>query len=88
MPNLFTSKHNLWYHIIISTVNRLPILLPENEKRIIQVVMECFRNQQFRVEAINGVKEHLHLLVQTSANTALADAIENALKESKILINT
>lgn len=87
MSNIFKAKHNLWFHIIISTVNRLPFILPENEKRIIQLIAECFRNQKFHVEAVNGVKEHVHLLVQLPANICLTDAIEKALTECQILIN-
>ncbi|MGC8802253.1 MAG: transposase [Bacteroidales bacterium] len=88
MSNIFKAKHNLWFHVIISTVNRLPIILPENEKRILQLITECFRNQKFHIEAINGVKEHVHLLVRVPADICLTDSIEKALTESQILINT
>jgi len=87
MSYAFKSKYNLWYHVIVSTANRLPIILPENEKRIFQLVKECFHNQGFHVEAINGVKEHFHLLVQLPVNLFLADAIEKALWECQLLIN-
>jgi len=87
MSRSFKSRYNLWFHVIASTLNRLPVILPENEKRIFQLVRECFHNQGFRVEAINGVKDHIHLLVQSSADILLADEIEKSLQESELLIN-
>ncbi|MCX7987359.1 MAG: transposase [Bacteroidales bacterium] len=87
MAEKYKVLYNIRLHLIIGTANRLPLILPDNEKQLFAIVKECFHNQNFKVEAINGSKEHLHLLLQASPNWVISDAIDMALNESKNVIN-
>ncbi len=86
MTNL-TPHYSLWAHAIIGTVNKLPLIIPENENQIYRLLQECLNNQQLKVEIINGFREHIHFLFRYSSNICLSQVIEEALIECRFLIN-
>ncbi len=78
----------IWVHCIISTQNKLPLILPDNEGEIYSILRECFKNQQCKVETINGMAEHLHILLSLESLSKTFELImEEVLQESKLLID-
>lgn len=74
-------------HIIFSTSNKLPLILPENESRIHTIVKECFVNQNCNIEALNGGIEHIHIQAIIDFNKSMDEIVLNALTESEQIIN-
>jgi len=72
----------------MSTKNRLPLIIPENAVQIHNIIKECFTNQSLKVESINGTADHVHILFYTNGYLSIIETIENANKESELLINS
>lgn len=79
----------IWIHAIISTQNKLPLILTEYEKNIFKILIDCFKNQQCKVESINGIPDHVHVLflIQSPSNS-LNTIMQEVISESKLIINT
>ena len=64
------SLHTNFAHIIFSTKNREP-LIPENiAERIYTYMLGISKDQGAIPISINGMPDHLHLLIKTSKNVA------------------
>ena len=84
LMNLYSK---IWIHAIVSTGNKLPLINSDNEAFIYQLLHDCLANQQCTVMAINGSKEHVHLLFLYNPVKSIGEVIEQALEESIPLVN-
>lgn len=78
--------HSIWYHLIISIKNKLPLILPDIENKISEILIECAMNQKVQVQDISVLPEHVHLLLKTSPEINIHQCIRLLLEESKTLI--
>ena len=69
MANTYTSLH---YHIIFSTKNREPWLVPDIEERIWAFIGGIARAHKMTALQIGGVEDHIHALVTAPARIAPA----------------
>ncbi|MEO8434915.1 MAG: IS200/IS605 family transposase [Pyrinomonadaceae bacterium] len=60
MANTYTSLH---YHVIFSTKNRYPWLVPDIEQRIWKFIGGIARTHKMTALQIGGVEDHIHALV-------------------------
>lgn len=60
MANTYTSLH---YHIIFSTKNREPWLVPKIEKRVWQFMGGIARTHKMTALQLGGVEDHIHALI-------------------------
>ena len=72
MPQSFGS---LYFHLIYSTKNREPIITEDLEPRLYEYLGGILRNQQGKLVAAGGTKDHIHLLVSLSRQDSIADTI-------------
>jgi REP element-mobilizing transposase RayT len=68
MANTYTS---LFYHLVFSTKNREPWLLPNLEQRIWSYLAGVARAQQITPLQIGGVEDHIHALVMARPTIAV-----------------
>jgi len=79
MPNTFTS---LRYHIIFSTKNREPFLVPPLLERMHAYLGGCIKNLGGVPLEIGGVSDHVHLLVGLKPTHCVSDVLRTIKKAS------
>lgn len=62
-------------HIIFSTKDRAPSLEPDMRDDVEKYITGVARNFHVKTIAINAVSDHIHMLVQIPAATAIADIV-------------
>jgi REP element-mobilizing transposase RayT len=62
-------------HIVFSTKNREPIILPVWRDRLHAYIGGILRTLQAIPDSVGGVEDHIHLLVGIRANHAVADLV-------------
>ncbi len=67
MANTYTSLH---YHVIFSTKNREPWLVPDIEQRVWAYVGGIARAHQMIALQVGGIEDHIHALVTAPATLA------------------
>ena len=67
----------IYYHIVFSTKNRDPVLLPERREELFRYVWGIIRNKNSHLYRINAVEDHLHILSSLHPSVALADFIKD-----------
>ena len=72
MPQSFASLH---VHIIFSTKNRQPSITDDLQPRLYEYLGGIVRAGGGRLLAAGGMPDHVHLLVSSSKQVALADAV-------------
>jgi len=77
----------IWLHCMLGTVNKLPLILPENEKQIYKILGDCFKNQDCETEVIEGTSDHIHVLFKLNPNKSVSECLDEIITESKSIIN-
>ena len=72
MPSTHLSLH---YHLVFSTKDRQPFILPAWRERLHAFVGGIVKNLGGVPEAIGGVADHVHLLIGLRATHCLADVM-------------
>jgi REP element-mobilizing transposase RayT len=74
MAETFT---NLIYHIVFSTKNRQPLLTHAHQLRLYTYIGGTIRDLGGIALAINGMEDHVHLLVKLRPDKALSDVMRD-----------
>ena len=72
MPSTHLSLH---YHIVFSTKERRPFIVPAWRERLHAYLGGIVRNLGGVAEAVGGVDDHVHLLIGLRATHCLADVV-------------
>jgi putative transposase len=67
----------IYYHIIYSTKNRLPILKPERREELFRYIWGILKNKHCRLYRLNGADDHLHYLTHLHPTVDLASLIRD-----------
>jgi len=73
MPQSYSS---IWVHIIWSTKNREPILVPALKHEVFSVINTIAADHEIYLDCINGVEDHVHLLVRLRTDQSVADVVK------------
>ena len=76
-----TSYACLYYHIVFSTKDRLPLITPDLRPRLHEYLGGIVRTRQGTLIAAGGTADHVHLLVSLSKTRAIAADVQ-AMKAS------
>src|SRR6478672_2252004 len=74
MPRSYT---NLIYHIVFSTKDRLPLVTNEREQRLYEYIGGIIRGPGGILLCINGVEDHIHLLIKLRPDKAVSDVLRD-----------
>ncbi len=74
MPQSYT---NLIYHIVFSTKNRQPVITDDVKSRLYDYIGGTIRKQGGIALAINGMSDHIHVLVKLRADKAVSDVLRD-----------
>jgi len=78
----------VWIHVVFTTKNMEPMILPSFEAKVYSHIREHIENDfQCKALAINGMPDHLHILVRLSQHIAIMDLLKNIKGESAHWIN-
>jgi REP element-mobilizing transposase RayT len=69
------SYTNLLYHLVFSTKDRRPLIVPEYEVRLYDYIGGTIRGLGGISLGINGAEDHVHLLAKLGPNRALSDVL-------------
>lgn len=67
------SHTHFLYHIVFGTKDRLPLIHAEWEGELFAYMSGIIKNYGGRLLEINGVADHVHLLIRLGPNKAFAD---------------
>jgi len=73
MPHSYSA---LWVHLVWSTKNRDPILTPMLRAELFKVVLDIAADHEIYVDRLNGVEDHVHLLVRLRTDQSVADVVK------------
>ena len=79
---------SLLVHLVFSTKNREEIIRPETEADLYPYMCGIVAKYESPCLAINGMPDHVHMLISMSKNIALADLLEELKKDSSKWIKT
>lgn len=66
---------HLFYHIVWSTKNREALITPEIEPHVYELIWGKAQNLAATVYALNGMSDHIHLIVSIPPKVAVATFI-------------
>ena len=64
------SYTSLWVHLVWSTKNRQPLIHLQLKKPLYDKMREIAYEKDFRLDFMNGIEDHVHLLVSLKSNPA------------------
>jgi putative transposase len=73
MPHSYSS---LWVHLIWSTKNREPVLTSLLKHEVYNVINEIANDHEIYLDCINGIDDHVHLLVRLRTDQSVADVVK------------
>lgn len=79
--------YRLYYHLVWATYERLPLITPPTEGRVHQLIAVQVKRQGARMVIINGMPDHVHLIVEIPPRIALAQFVKQVKGASSRYIN-
>ena len=74
MPHSYSA---IWIHLIWSTKNREPILIPALKHEVYKVINDIANDHEIYIDCINGIEDHVHLLVRLRTDQSVADVVKS-----------
>src|SRR5688500_17131385 len=82
------SLSSILIHLIFSTKNREPFLIPEIDAELYPYLASIFKAMKSPALIINGSSDHIHTLFSLSRVVAIASLVEEVTTESSKWIKT
>ena len=71
------SYKSVWIHFIWSTKNRQPLLIQNIRLKLYDYIREICTELNYYLDFINGVEDHVHLLMGLHTSDTIADMAKN-----------
>ena len=84
MANTYTQ---IYIHTVFAVGGRQSLIAKENKIEIYKYMTGVIQNQKQKVMSINGMPDHVHLLIGLSPDIALSDLVRDVKVASSSLIN-
>jgi REP element-mobilizing transposase RayT len=82
------SLSDIIIHIVFSTKNRLPMISPEIEYELFQYICGTAYKLKSPVISINGVQDHIHILLHLGSTTSINELISKIKSNSSRWMKT
>ena len=79
--------HQLYFHFVWATKNRLSVITPAVEARLFPYIGAKCKECGYRLYAVNGTADHLHVLVELTPAILIAEVARNLKGASSHYIN-
>ncbi len=70
------SRNNGYYHFVWSTWDRVPLLMPDKEPHAHDLIRQQCRILKADILALNGMPDHVHLLVTLPTTVSIAELMK------------
>ena len=77
----------IWVHVVWSPKNREPILIPEIRGPLFLTMKEIAQEKGYFIDTINGLDDHLHLLIKMNSDHSIGKIIKDLKGASSRWIN-
>lgn len=84
MPSVHNEVH---LHLVWATWDRLPLLSPMRRERAFEEMVRKAASRRCPVIAINGVEDHVHVLLHLATTSSIADLVHDLKGASSWLLN-
>ena len=84
MANTYTQ---IYIHTVFAVEGRQSLIAKEHKVEIYKYMTEVVQNQKQKVMSINGMPDHVHLLIGLRPDIALSDLVRDVKAASSSLIN-
>jgi REP element-mobilizing transposase RayT len=84
MPSAYTQN---FYHLVFSTKHRASLITPDLESRLFPFIGGILRDLRCQLLAINGMPDHIHLLIRYRADLSHSDMVRHIKARSSKWIN-
>jgi REP element-mobilizing transposase RayT len=84
MPSTYTQN---FYHTVFSTAHRNPLITPDLEVRLYPFIGGILRDLGCTLLAINGIADHVHLLIRYRSDLSHSDMLQQIKGRSSKWIN-
>jgi putative transposase len=74
--NMRRNKLALFLHLVWATWDRLPLIDPALERRLQRMIVSMAQDQDCNVLALNGMPDHVHLVVTFPATITIAELVK------------
>jgi putative transposase len=81
------NKLALFLHLVWATWDRLPLITPRIERRLYRCVENEARDQGCAVLALNGVTDHVHLVISFPTTITIANLVKQIKGVSSHFVN-
>jgi len=71
-----------FYHIVFSTIDRVPMIDAEPEPRLYPFIGGIVRDLRCSLISINGIEDHVHLLVRYRSDLSHSDLVRHVKSRS------
>jgi putative transposase len=65
------------YQIVFATKNRKPCLTPKNRPELFKYIYGILKNKNCHLYRINGVEDHIHILISLHPSTSLSSLVKD-----------
>lgn len=72
----------IWFHLVWSTKNREPFIQNSWKKELYSHIKEYCQQKEYHLDFINGMPDHIHLLISPKATFAISDIVRNIKTDS------
>jgi REP element-mobilizing transposase RayT len=81
------NKLRLYLHLVWATWDRLPLITPDIERRLYRCIESQAQEQGCKVLALNGMADHVHLVVSFPTTITIADLVKQVKGVSSHFVN-
>ena len=71
------SYHQVYYHIVFSTKNRVPVLHQKRRRELYNYVWGTLRNKKSHLYRIGGTEDHVHILTSIHSTVCCATLVRD-----------
>jgi REP element-mobilizing transposase RayT len=84
MPDTYTQ---IYIHIVFAVQNRKALIQLQWEEELYKYISGIVKNKKQKLLSINGVADHIHLLIGMKPDCCLSDLVREIKKASNVFIN-
>lgn len=78
------SHTRLLYHIVFATRERRPAITPRHKRELFAYILGIVNNKKCYLHRINGITEHIHMLVEIHPAIAVSDFVKTVKQATSI----
>ncbi len=77
----------IYVHFVFSVQNRMSLISPKWQSELYQYMSSIIMNQGHKTYAINGMPDHVHILVSMNPKQAPSDLMHSVKRSSSLWVN-